>query len=255
MTIAGCASAPKDDPKLEKARAELKSLQENKAVQAYAPAPLLDAEQALKRAENAHEERDKTTRDHQYYLAKRSMETAEAITATNMVQQETKAIGQERERLAIAGREAQIEKQRSELEQAQARSRELESELSALEAKRTDRGMLLTLDDVFFETAGANIKSGASRTLDKVVAFMKSNPDQEIIVEGHTDSLGTASFNQRLSEQRAEAVKQQIVARGVEPDRVDTQGYGESRPVASNESQGGRQLNRRVEIIFPDNNQ
>jgi outer membrane protein OmpA-like peptidoglycan-associated protein len=259
IVIAGCASAPKDDPKLEQARTELDALKADKEVRANAPAPLLDAEQALKRAESAHEKGDKATRDHQYYLAKRYMETAQAITESNLVQQETKTIGEERDRLALAARESEIARQRSELaarqselEQEQARSRELEAELSALEAKRTDRGMLVTLDDVFFDTAAARIASGASRSLDKVVGFLKNNPDQRIIIEGHTDARGAADYNQRLSERRAEAVKQEMVARGIEANRLIARGYGESRPVTSNATQAGRQLNRRVEIIFPN---
>jgi outer membrane protein OmpA-like peptidoglycan-associated protein len=112
--------------------------------------------------------------------------------------------------------------------------------------------MLVTLNDVFFGTALTRIAPGASRTLDMVVDVLKKNPDQRIIVEGHTDSTGAADFNQALSEQRAAAVKEALVARGIDGGRIDTRGYGESRPVASDANEGGRQLNRRVELVFPE---
>ncbi|MCK9531780.1 MAG: OmpA family protein [Gammaproteobacteria bacterium] len=112
--------------------------------------------------------------------------------------------------------------------------------------------MLLKLDDVFFQTDSANIAPGATPTVDRVAGFLTRNEDQHIIVEGHTDSVGDAGYNQDLSSRRAEAVKELIVARGIEPERIVTRGYGESRPIASNQNAGGRQLNRRVEIVFPD---
>lgn len=253
LGLSGCASSPKESEKVEQARAELESIKTDPTVQATAPTLLLDAEQALDRAENAHEKGDKETRDHQRYLAERYMETAQAIAATSGVEAETLAMGEERNRLALAAREKELARQQEELAQARERSQELESELAALEAKRTDRGMLVTLDDVFFETAGASIASGASRSLSRVVEFLKGNPDQKIFVEGHTDAQGDGAYNQRLSEQRAEAVKKEIVAGGISPERVIARGYGENRPVASNARREGRQLNRRVEIIFPDN--
>jgi outer membrane protein OmpA-like peptidoglycan-associated protein len=118
--------------------------------------------------------------------------------------------------------------------------------------KQTDRGLVLTLEDVLFETGRADLKPGAANRLDEVVAYLAEHPDKHVMVEGHTDSVGTPSFNQQLSEARAVSVKSFLARRGVSPFQIHTRGYGESFPVASNANDGGRQQNRRVELVITD---
>ncbi|MGE0079677.1 MAG: OmpA family protein [Thiohalomonadaceae bacterium] len=252
LGAAGCATQPKDNARIEQAEDELNMLKQDTAVQAYGASALLDAEEALKRAERAHEKGDRSARDHQIYLAQRHMEIARVSAQRGQTDEEVSRLAEERDRLALESRERELAARQSELEEAQERTRELEAELAALEARRTARGLMLTLDDVFFQTASANIAPGATSTIDKVAEVLEDKPDQRIVIEGHTDSVGTASYNQRLSELRAQAVKDLIVARGIDAERIAIYGYGESRPVASNENAAGRQLNRRVEIVFPD---
>jgi OmpA-OmpF porin, OOP family len=128
----------------------------------------------------------------------------------------------------------------------------LESELAALKAKKTERGLVLTLGDVLFDTGGATLKSGAYSTLDRLATALKGNTGRSVLIEGHTDNVGSDEANQGLSLRRAEAVQTALMQRGVSTVQLKAIGHGESTPIASNEDVGGRQQNRRVEMIFAD---
>src|SRR5262249_30440017 len=121
-----------------------------------------------------------------------------------------------------------------------------------LQAKQTEHGLVLTLQDVLFDTDHAELKPGAMSTISNLAAFMHDYPDRRVRIEGYTDSTGAADYNQQLSENRALAVKEALIHAGVESNRIDVEGLGESNPVASNDSSSGRQLNRRVEIVISD---
>lgn len=141
-------------------------------------------------------------------------------------------------------------KQRAQ--EAEARAQELERSLSDLKAKRTERGVVLTLQDVLFGVGQANLKPGAYRTVDRLRQVMKENLDLTIRVEGFIDSTGSEEFNLELSQNRAEAVRRALVSRGIETERILAQGYGESQPVATNQTSAGRQQNRRVDIVVSE---
>jgi outer membrane protein OmpA-like peptidoglycan-associated protein len=133
---------------------------------------------------------------------------------------------------------------------AQAKAAKLQAQLAELQAQQTDRGMVLTLGDVLFDTGRAELKDGALRTVDQLVAFLKDNPERTLAIEGYTDSVGSEVYNRGLSLQRADAVKAALTQRGVDAGRITTQGLGEASPVASNTTAEGRQRNRRVEIVI-----
>jgi OmpA-OmpF porin, OOP family len=128
----------------------------------------------------------------------------------------------------------------------------LETELAALKAKKTERGLVLTLGDVLFDTGGSTLKSGAYSTLDRLATALKGNTGRSVLIEGHTDNVGSDDANQGLSQRRAEAVQTALMQRGVSAAQLKATGRGESTPIASNEDVGGRQQNRRVEMIFAD---
>jgi outer membrane protein OmpA-like peptidoglycan-associated protein len=136
--------------------------------------------------------------------------------------------------------------------EAEARARALEGQLRDLNAKKTDRGMVITLGDVLFDTDRSDLKPGAARNVERLASFLKQYPQRKATIEGYTDSTGSAEHNQELSARRAQAVRAAIVSMGVGGERLNTEGFGESRPVASNDNAGGRQQNRRVEIILSD---
>ena len=118
-------------------------------------------------------------------------------------------------------------------------------------AKQTERGMVLTLGDVLFDTGRAELNAGAAHTLDQLSAFLKENPERTIEVEGYTDAVGSDQMNRTLSERRANSVKNALMDRGVASNRISARGFGEARPVASNNTSAGRQQNRRVEVVLP----
>jgi len=115
---------------------------------------------------------------------------------------------------------------------------------------QTERGLLLNLDAVFFEVNQATLRPEGIRKLDEFISLIQQNPSQIVYIEGHTDSTGDASYNQRLSQKRADHVRDTLISKGIESGRLIAKGLGESRPLASNATPEGRQKNRRVEILI-----
>jgi outer membrane protein OmpA-like peptidoglycan-associated protein len=127
---------------------------------------------------------------------------------------------------------------------------ELQQQIDTLQARVTDRGLVVTLGDVLFPTGGSVLKDSASRNLNRLVVFLNRYPDRTAVIEGYTDSTGTVEYNDALSRRRADAVMSYLVAQGVASGRLTASGKGESLPVADNDSAFGRQQNRRVEVII-----
>jgi outer membrane protein OmpA-like peptidoglycan-associated protein len=152
--------------------------------------------------------------------------------------------------------QAQDEANRAQLQtqEAQARAMQLEAQLADLAAKKTERGMVITLSDVLFGTNVSDLTPSGMATIKKLADVMQQNPNRSVLVEGFTDSIGTEAYNLSLSERRANSVRNALTSMGISRERVDIRGYGESFPVASNATAQDRQLNRRVEIILSDEN-
>jgi outer membrane protein OmpA-like peptidoglycan-associated protein len=146
--------------------------------------------------------------------------------------------------LASAAQEAE--------ERALALEPKLQSEVEQLDGAHTDRGLVLTLGDVAFEPGTTTLSPSSTTTIDRLAQFMRDYPERSVRIEGHTDSAGGETANLELSERRAAAIRTQLVARGLEAGRIETLGYGEERPIASNDTPRGRQENRRVEIVVSD---
>ena len=135
---------------------------------------------------------------------------------------------------------------------AERRAADLAQQLQAMDARQTNRGMVVTIGDVLFDTDRAEIKPGGQRSMDKLVAFLQAYPMRRAMVEGFTDSTGGSDHNLALSARRADAVRAALVGAGVGAERISTLGFGEQYPVAGNADAGGRQMNRRVEIVLSD---
>ena len=144
------------------------------------------------------------------------------------------------------------EKAMAEATAAQETTAKLQQEISELQAVKADRGLVMTLGDVVFDVNKADLKPGGLVTVEKLAAFLAEYPTRRVMIEGFTDSTGSAEYNQGLSERRALAVRKALLDKGIESTRVDLRGYGEEFPVATNATAAGRQMNRRVEIIISD---
>lgn len=202
---------------------------------------------------DAAKERDRILLDARTRSAEVSAAAAAQANA-NAQQQQADAERARQEALAAAAQADQArqnaEMQLAAAQAAQAKAAQLQQQLSDLQAQQTDRGMVLTLGDVLFDTGRAVLKSGAMVTIDRLAAFMRNNPERTLMVEGHTDSVGSDAFNRGLSQQRADAVKTALTLRNIDDSRIKTEGLGKARPVASNDTAEGRQRNRRVEIVI-----
>ncbi len=192
-------------------------------------------------------------------IAQRQSEAAQRNAETAQRQSEAaQRSADASQRQAAAERQAANDAQqatlaaRQQTQDAESRARQLEAQLKELEAKKTDRGMVITLGDVLFDTNQAQLKSGGMRNVQKLADFFKQYPQRKVMIEGFTDSTGSNSRNQNLSDERAAAVRTALLGMGVSPDRITSRGYGESFPVASNDNAAGRQLNRRVEVVVSD---
>lgn len=252
--LGGCAmNAEPVNPALADARSAYQRAAADATVTEHGGAALEEARQALERAAGAAEQgADDQRVSHLAYLAEQRVAIAEQRARRAAAQARIDALGEERAQLTAQLRGAESEQYREQAMAAQARVRDLETELAALEvqSQRTERGLVLTLEDVIFELDSARLKPGAQQKLDPIVSFLKQNPERQAVIEGHTDGLGTPDYNQRLSRERAEAVREYIADQGVSTDRIFARGYGEQYPVANNATEAGRQHNRRVEIVI-----
>ncbi|HEY0970903.1 MAG TPA: OmpA family protein, partial [Gemmatimonadales bacterium] len=155
------------------------------------------------------------------------------------------AMNAEREARAAAERAAESER----------RLRESVDELDRVIAnvsgvRETERGLLLTLGEGLFATAQYELSLAARSDVGRIAAVLGQFPDRSILVEGHTDAVGSEASNQLLSERRANSVRAALIAEGIDPTRITATGYGESRPVDDNSTATGRARNRRVDIVI-----
>lgn len=173
-----------------------------------------------------------------------------AASQTATVQTTSAALSRANMQLSAQGQQLQSETQRRQ--DAEKRANQAAADLARIASvKQEPRGMVITLSgSVLFASAKSDLLPAAQAKLGDVAnALTKADPDSKIVVEGYTDSQGGASFNQDLSQKRAESVRSYLVSHGIASDRVTAQGFGVDRPVADNASAEGRANNRRVEIV------
>lgn len=258
--LAGCSAMPDRNAYLEEARGSYRDAQSDPQVVNLAALELKEAGDALDKANTAWTRKeDSATVDHLAYVAKRwvviAQETAkgkaaEAAVAHSDAESAKIQLAARTEEADKSQRSAEVSKQQAQ--DAEMRAAQLQSQLNELNAQQTDRGVVVTLGDVLFDTNKAQLKSGGVRAVQKLADVLKQNPQRKIFVEGFTDSRGSDSYNQDLSERRANAVRDTLLGMGISGDRIATRGYGKNFPVASNDSDAGQQLNRRVEIVISD---
>jgi outer membrane protein OmpA-like peptidoglycan-associated protein len=261
LALGACATAPQPTAALETARGLVSAAEADPTVAQYDPLDLQAARQDLAAAEAAATHHDEVQTDQMAYMAAQTARLAQARAAAKADDARIAQGTAERNRIQAQARageaNAALQQRNEALEQrneATVQASQLQAEIEQLKAKQTDRGLVLTLGDVLFDTGKTSLNPGAALKLDRLAAFLNEHPDRRVQIEGFTDSVGGDDYNQQLSQNRAQAVKGALVARGIDPSRITTEGYGKAFPVASNGDSGGRQLNRRVEVVIGNGN-
>ena len=272
--MAGCATVPPGPPpEVVRLQNDLERLHEDPRVAPNAPEELREADAAVSMLTAESRHLDPPIYEHRVYLADRLVRIAEAQGLSRYAEVRAKDLGVERERLVAEARNRELhnaqivastalatadaerrnaELARSETMETRTEIERLRSDMQDLQAQQTQRGLMVTLGDYLFETGRADLKPGATRNLDGLVRVLRDDPDATMEIDGHTDAVGNHDYNVDLSLRRAGAVKDYLVSQGIDPRRVSTQGLGPDYPVASNNTEAGRQQNRRVEVIVAD---
>ena len=272
VLLVACASTPPNNAALNEARALYTQAVNDVSTARAAPLELRNAQQALQQADAALQAGDDPSAvDHYAYLARQRAATAMQAGVIARAEESAKMSTADRSRIVLEARTQEVEasaaaaqkardqalvsrmeagRQTAAAETERARVAKLQKELADLQAQQTDRGMVLTLGDVLFDTGRAELKSGAFSTIDRLATFLRENPERRVAIEGHTDAVGSDSSNLSLSQRRADAVRAALISRGIDGTRITAQGMGEAVPVASNDTGEGRQRNRRVEVII-----
>ncbi len=279
ILLAACSTTPTTTPQLDQARADFVAANNNPQVSSYAPLEFKQASDALNAANAAAAKKDSLEDiDRLAYVAKQKIATAQEVARGKAAEANIADASRQRNEVRLEARTAEADRAKRDAAAAQAaaasaqqqaataqqqaaaaqdqtramaeRTAMLEAMLVDLNAKKTERGMVVTIGDVLFATNEANLTPNGMSTLRKLADVMAQNPERSVLVEGFTDSTGSASYNQDLSQRRANAVASALGSMGVPRERIAMKAYGEAFPVAGNDTAANRQMNRRVEIVL-----
>ena len=275
VLFAACSSTPTTTSQLDQARGDFVAAQNNPAVAANAPLEFKAAADALDRANAAAAKKESLNEiDKLAYIAKQKIATAQEAARAKQAEADVANAGRQRDEIRLEARTAEANQAKASAERAKAeadaakaqadmaansardeaaKNAALQQQLADLQAKQTERGVIITLSDVLFNVDRAELSAEGMRTVQKVADVLMQEPQSVVLVEGFTDSTGTSQHNLELSQRRAESVRSALVGLGVPSGKIGTRGYGEAYPVASNADAGSRQLNRRVEIVLSQN--
>lgn len=272
--LGACTSLPRTTNLLDQTRLEYRAAQNSPNVGSHARLELKQAGDALALANAAAANNDSAEDvDRLAYLARQKVALAQEVATRRVAEKEVTKAGTLRDERRLAQRTNEADRAhqatvvaqqatgvarqatyaaRRDSAEATARATSLEAQLAALAAKKTDRGMVITLGDVLFATDRYQMNEQGQSTILKLSQFLQEHPERTVLIEGFTDSTGDARYNQGLSERRAGAVASSLSQQGISRQRIEMRGYGEAYPVASNTSSTDRQLNRRVEIVLSE---
>jgi outer membrane protein OmpA-like peptidoglycan-associated protein len=267
--MTACATTAEPNRTLDRAHADYRALQADQQAMLLSPTEMSQASEALRTADAAWTQSARSqTVDHLAYLAQQRVAIARETTATRTWEKATSTakagsvadkarsdVTAARSDVTAAREKTQEKSDQLAVAQAgakqdRARSADLEMQLKELNARQTDRGDIVSLGDLLFDTNRSEMLGAGQRDLSRLAAFFKLHPKRTALIEGFTDSQGDREANVGLSQRRALAVRDALVEQGVLADRLSTRGYGDAYPVASNATSSGRQMNRRVEIVL-----
>lgn len=278
-TVAACSTVPERNSDLDRARGRFNMAQRDAQVVTLAPEELNLARTTMDQAQNAWDQKQpKATVDHLSYMTAQrviiaqetaSSRAAQAITANAaaerdklLLTQRTAEADQARQKLAAAERsnaqktnqlaqaDAAAKQDQARIDYSDARANALEQALKDLNAKKTERGFVITLGDVLFDSGQDRLLPEGAGYMVRLADAFKRNTALTATIEGYTDSVGSTASNIELSARRARTVMAALMGQGVLANQLSVRAMGESNPSASNDTSAGRQMNRRVEIVF-----
>lgn len=265
--LGACTSMPRTTSLLDQTRVEFRAAQNNPDVGRHATLELKQASDALALADTAAANRDSAERiDQLAYLARQKVALTQEVAKRKAAESDVANSEKVRDEMRLAQRTNEADRARQAADTARlatdaarrdtaaanARVSSLEAQLADLAAKKTERGMVITLGDVLFATDEAQLNEQGQSTIRKLSQFLQQHPARNVLIEGFTDSTGGARHNQQLSDRRAGAVARSLIDQGIDRRRIESRGYGQEYPVASNATETDRQLNRRVEIVLSE---
>ena len=248
--LQGCTSSQINSPALQESQKAYELLRKDTLVSQYAAPSLFQAGKLYNLSKGASSDREAS---HFAYLLKQEIAVAKESALGKRLAEKMDALRDKKTEALLDAKESELLKAKQEAARAKQRALGLEQkyqELQELNAKMTSRGLVLTLGDVLFETGKAQLMAGAQRAMDKLVDFLAENETRKVLIEGHTDNVGSSAYNIDLSLRRANAVAKVLKEKGIDESRIVTKGYGELYPVTENRSASGKQQNRRVEIVI-----
>lgn len=269
LVIAACATPLTAPQGADTARSKLTELKADSELASRAPLEIKEAEAAVKAAEVPRE--DGAYARHLVLMADHTVDIAHARAQSRLYEDQREGLSEQSEKARLDSRTREADRAHSDARSARAdaaiarteadaarlktetmrrESDELERQIADLNARETDRGLVVTLGDLLFATGKSELKGGAAANLGRLAAFLHEYEDRSVMIEGHTDNIGSEESNFDLSQRRAESVQSYLIGRGIRASRISTSGLGEGSPVADNASVTGRQQNRRVEVII-----
>jgi outer membrane protein OmpA-like peptidoglycan-associated protein len=250
--LSACSAAPPRNESLETARTVVPEVEKSSRA-GVAAKDISNARKSLDAANRLAEAKGKQADIE--YEANNAVTSAQIANEKILTAQANEEVAQgtaQRQAVLLQARERESLRSADQASASAQRVDSLEAQLADLKVQKTERGLVLTLGDVLFDTGQATLKSGAYGTLDRLATALRDKSGRKVLIEGHTDNVGSDESNQGLSERRAQAVQSALMQRDVARSQMTALGKGENFPIASNDSADGRQSNRRVELIFTE---
>ena len=270
LAISGCATTPEPSENMQALQSQYQIAEKEKYIQEYAPLAFDDAKKIIEDVKKMEDGRyDRKLIEHKVYLAQKKLDTAieiakqkraeenignAALNRKNvLLESKSKKLETAEEKAKLMSKRAEAAEQeakkaRLEAKKMSAKAQEMVATLEDISASDTER-LVITMGSILFEVNSAELKADAVKTVARIADFLSEYPERDVLIEGFTDSSGSESYNQKLSERRAKTVFSLLESNGISQNNLRAIGYGERFPADSNDTKVGRQKNRRVELV------